>query len=56
MQISGIMRDSLTPINEAQKLAFKEGWLAALQTLGVPEDPPLRNPNQIPFSGPPTTA
>ena len=41
-------------IHEAQKLAFEEGWLAALQALGVPEDSPLRNPNQIPFSSPST--
>ena len=34
-------------------LAFEEGWLAALQAIGVPEDSPLRNPNQIPFLGPP---
>ena len=36
-------------INEARKLAFKEGWLAALQAIGVPKDSPLRDPNQIPF-------
>ena len=41
-----------TVIREARKLAFEEGWLAALQALGVPEDSPLRNPNQIPFPGP----
>ena len=29
--------------------------MATLQALGVPEDFPLRNPNQIPFSGPSTT-
>ena len=39
-------------IQEAWKLAFKEGWLAALQVLGVPEDSPLRDPNQISFRGP----
>ena len=39
-------------INEAWKLAFGEGWLAALQAMGVPKDSPLRDPNQIPFSGP----
>ena len=38
-------------INEAQKLAFEEGWLVALRALGVPEDSPIRNPNQIPFLG-----
>ena len=30
--------------------------MAALQALGVPEDSTLRNPNQIPFLGPPTAA
>ena len=40
-------------INEARKLAFEEGWLAALQALGVPKNSPLRNPNQIPFPSPP---
>ena len=43
-------------IQEAWKLAFKEGWLAALQALGVPENSPIRNPNQIPFSGLSTAA
>ena len=41
-------------INEAWKLAFEEGWLVALQALGVPEDSPLKNLNQIPFLGFPT--
>ena len=41
-------------INEARKLAFKEGWLAALQAVGVPEDSPLRDPNQIPLPSLPT--
>ena len=31
-------------IEEARKLAFKEGWLASLQALGVPEESPLRDP------------
>ena len=39
-------------IHKAQKLTFEEGWLAALQALRVPEDSPLRDPNEIPFSGP----
>ena len=43
-------------IHEAWKLAFEEGWLAALQALGVPKDSPLRNPNQIPFLSPSTSA
>ena len=42
-------------VRQAQKLRFEEGWLAALQAIGVPEDSPLRNPNQIPFPYLPTT-
>ena len=30
--------------------------MAVLQALGVPNDSPLRNPNQIPFPGPSTAA
>ena len=43
-------------INDARKLSFGEGWLAALQAVRVPKDSPLRDPNQIPFLGPTTTA
>lgn len=32
-------------IRDAQKLAFEEGWLAALKVLGVLEDSPLRDPD-----------
>ena len=32
-------------VHQAQKLEFKEGWLAALQAMGVSEDSPLRNLN-----------
>ena len=39
-------------IKEAWRLAFKEGWLAALQALRVPEDSPLKDHGQIPFSSP----
>ena len=43
--------NSIKPVvRQAQKLGFKEGWLAALQAMGVPEDSPLRNLAQIPFS------
>ena len=28
---------------------FGEGWVATLQTMGVAEDSPLRNPEQIPY-------
>ena len=30
--------------------------MATLQALGVPEDSPLRDPNQIPFPSPPLVA
>ena len=43
-------------INEAQKLAFKEGWFAALQAVGVPKDSPLKDPNQIPLPNLPAAA
>ena len=36
-------------INEARKLAFKEGWFTALQAVGVLEDSPLKDPDHIPF-------
>jgi len=35
-------------VHQAWVQGFEEGWLAALQALGVPKDFPLRNPNQIP--------
>ena len=38
-------------VNQARKLGFEAGWFAALQALGVPEDSPLRDPDQIPFPG-----
>ena len=45
--------NSMEPvIKKAQKLAFKESWLDALQALGVPEDSPLRDPSQITFPSP----
>ena len=36
-----------------RKYGFGKGWLAAMMAMGVPEDSPLRNPNQIPYSEPP---
>ena len=33
---------------QAWELSFREGWMAALQALRVPEDSSLRDPNQIP--------
>ena len=43
-------------INKARKLAFKQGWFVALQAVGVPEDSPLKDPNQIPLPSLPTIA
>ena len=37
-------------VNQARRLGFEAGWFAALQALGAPEDSPLRDPGQIPFS------
>ena len=49
--------NSVEPIiNEARKLAFKEGWLVPLQAVRVLEDSPLRDPNQIPLLSLPTSA
>ena len=33
---------------QARELSFREGWMATLQALRVPEDSSLRDPNQIP--------
>ena len=42
--------NSVEPIiHQAQFYGFGEGWLAALQAMGVPEDSPLKNPEQIPY-------
>ena len=34
---------------QARQLSFREGWMVALQALGVLEDSPLRDPGQIPI-------
>ena len=39
-------------IRQAQRHTLGKGWLAALQAVRVPEDSPLRNPDQIPFPNP----
>ena len=39
-------------VMQARQLSFQEGWMAALQALGVPEDSPLRDPSRIPFPDP----
>ena len=36
-------------VYQARKHRFREGWMAALQAIGVPDDSPLRNPDQVPF-------
>lgn len=38
---------------QSRKCGFKEGWMAALSAMGVPEDSLLQNPNQIPYPEPP---
>ena len=36
-------------VMQARQLSFREGWMAALHVLGVPEDSPFRDPGQIPI-------
>lgn len=37
--------NSMEPIfYQARRHGFREGWMAALQAMGVPDDSPLRNP------------
>ena len=46
--------NSVEPIvYQDRRHGFREGWMAALQAMGVPDDSPLRNPEQIPFPVPP---
>ena len=46
--------NSVEPIvHQARHHGFGEGWLAALQAMGVAEDSPLRNPKKIPYPTPP---
>ena len=40
-------------VHQAQSNGFGKGGMAALQAMGVPEDSPLRNPEQILYSAPP---
>lgn len=42
-----------TIVHQAWHHEFGEGWMAALQAMGVLEDYPLRNPKQIPYLAPP---
>lgn len=42
--------NSAEPVmNQARRLGFEAGWFVALQALRIPEDSPLRDPDQIPF-------
>ena len=43
-------------VHQAPFHVFGKGWLAAFQAMGVPEDSPLRNPDQIPYPAPPPPA
>ena len=46
-------KNSVEPIvYQARWHGFREGWTAVLQAIGVPNDSPLRNPEQIPFPEP----
>ena len=40
-------------VHQARFHRFGEGWLAALQAMGVPKDSPLRNLEQILYPAPP---
>ena len=45
--------NSMEPVvHQTRHHGFYEGWLAALQAMGVVEDSPLRNPEQIPYPTP----
>jgi len=39
-------------ILQSRHHGFGEGWVAALQAMGVLDDSPLRNPEQIPYPDP----
>ena len=39
-------------VHQAWLHGFEEGWLVALQVMGVAEDSPLKNPEQIPYPAP----
>lgn len=38
---------------ENRNYGFDEGWMAAVTTMGLPEDSPFRNLDQIPYPEPP---
>ena len=39
-------------VNQARRMGFEVGWFTALRVLGVLEDSPMRDPDQIPFPSP----
>lgn len=39
-------------VHKARVHGFREGWLATLQAMGMPDDSPLRNPEKIPYPAP----
>lgn len=41
-------------VHEAWQDGFGEGWMVALQAIGVPDDSSLRHPEQVPFPPPST--
>ena len=46
-------RDKEIAALKDRKYRFYKGWLATVMVMGVPEDSPLRNLDQIPYSKPP---
>ena len=47
-------KNSTEPIiYQSRQHGFGEGWMVALQAIGVSDDSPLRNPEQIPYPEPP---
>jgi len=36
-----------------RKFGFGKGWMAVVSAMGLHEDSPFRNPDQIPYSEPP---
>lgn len=41
---------------QSRKYRFEEGWMAAVLAMGVPEDSPFRDADQIPYPEPPLPA
>lgn len=42
-------------IFQSRKYEFEEGWMVAVSAMGLLEDSPLWNPDQIPYLEPPPT-